>query len=105
LAIKELRSNPYEDFEQEETALRRIHNIEDVHLIKVKASIKRGQKYYFLFPWADGGSLRRVWKDMDQEPRTAELIRWMFEQMKGIVGAITKLHSPFQNLRKERAAR
>jgi serine/threonine protein kinase len=31
---------------------------------------------------------------MDKEPRTAELISWMFEQMKGIAGAIAKLHNP-----------
>ncbi len=31
---------------------------------------------------------------MDREPRTAELVRWMFEQMKGIAGAIAKLHNP-----------
>jgi serine/threonine protein kinase len=94
LAIKELRSDSFKDFEQEEIALRRIHSLDDDHLIKVIASIKRGEKYHFLFPWADGGNLRRVWEDMNKKPRTAELIRWVFEQMKGTAGAIAKLHNP-----------
>jgi serine/threonine protein kinase len=94
LAIKELRSDSFESFEQEEAALHTIHKLDDLHLIKVVASIKRGGKYLFLFPWADGGDLRRVWQDMDEKPRTAKLIRWIFEQMKGIAGAIAKLHNP-----------
>jgi serine/threonine protein kinase len=88
-----LKANSSDAFEREETALRRIHNIDDVHLIKVKASIKRGQVYYFLFPWADGGSLRTFWKDKNQVPRTAKLIRWIFEQFKGLAGAVAKLHN------------
>ncbi len=93
LAIKTMRSDSADEFVQEETALRRLLALDDPHLIKAIASIKRGDTYHILFPWADGGNLRGAWKELEEKPRTGDLIGWVFKQMSGIVGAIAKIHN------------
>jgi serine/threonine protein kinase len=96
LAIKQLKSDSKQEFQQEEDALYRIQRLNHNHLIKVIASFKKGQDYFFLFPWADGGDLQHMWKDpvRNTEHRKPEMIQWVLEQMKGIASGVKELHHP-----------
>jgi serine/threonine protein kinase len=98
MALKRLRpkTDAQKDFENERAALEAILDFRHDHLIQVIASIKKGHNYYFLFPWADGGNLRELWKVRGSDPRSEALVRWCLEQMKGIANGLRKLHRPSQ---------
>lgn len=70
-----------------------IQRLQNRHLIPLLASCQRGSTYYFLFPWADGGTLRDFWEEHDSKPRTPRLIRWALEQVLGLVDGIRALHN------------
>ncbi|KAK0630530.1 hypothetical protein B0T17DRAFT_506994 [Bombardia bombarda] len=80
----------------EQKALTKIQSLKHNHLIKVVASFKRGQDYFFLFPWAEGGDLRHFWKTPDSSPksRASDMMLRALKQMKGLSGGIKLLHNP-----------
>ncbi|KAI0436543.1 kinase-like domain-containing protein [Xylaria telfairii] len=95
LALKKLTSDAPKDYERERNALEKIQRLNHPHLINVIASFRRGQDYFFLFPWASRGDLESWWRsDAKEEQRTPEMIRWILGQMKGIISAIKTLHYP-----------
>ncbi|KAH8892915.1 hypothetical protein GQ53DRAFT_645907, partial [Thozetella sp. PMI_491] len=44
------------------------------------------------FPWADGGDMVAMWKELDKRSRTPEMVFWAFEQMAGLASALFCLH-------------
>ncbi|CAH0038842.1 unnamed protein product [Clonostachys rhizophaga] len=71
------------------------------HLIRVIACYSQGSDYFFMFPWAPGGSLRDFWKKCDILAEESlnfgskdwELyIEWFLRQLKGLAEAIKILH-------------
>ncbi|KAF4950004.1 hypothetical protein FSARC_13323 [Fusarium sarcochroum] len=90
IAIKEV--NIEQTFEKERENLRLIQGLDHKHLIKLIATCQKGQIFYFMFPWANGGDLRDFWKRNDPRPRTPALFLWSLRQMLGIVSAIKALH-------------
>lgn len=93
IAIKQLKSDLPKEFQQEYDALYKIQSLGHDHLIKVIDSFKRGQSYFFLFLWAEGGDLKQAWRDKNTEFRTIEMIRWVFAQMKGLASGVRRLHN------------
>jgi len=90
VAIKETRQRDV--FEREKENLKRIEGLEHKHLIKLLASCEKGSFRCFIFPWAEGGDLRELWKREDKTPRTQELILWSLEQVFGLIDAVRALH-------------
>ncbi|KAK4233569.1 hypothetical protein C8A03DRAFT_38710 [Achaetomium macrosporum] len=62
------------------------------HLLQTIAHYRWNDKEYFLFPWAEGGSLRKYWKETTPNP-TPEYVEWLVVQMAGLADAISKLHA------------
>lgn len=82
-----------EAWEKEATALGKLSEVKHDNLIQCIAAISRGDKYYFLFPWADGGSLRDFWTMMPNPKLSPEFVRQILVQLRGLAEALDKLHS------------
>lgn len=94
-----LRPCTEEAFEQELYAMRKMKP--GPHVLPLCATFKCGVKLSFLFPWAEGGSLKAVWK---QEPSdfvaergcrdpSQDLIRWIAEQCAGLAEGLKGIHN------------
>ena len=68
------------------------NTIEDKHIIKCLAAVRRGNNRYFMFPWADGGTLRDYWNESRQHSRRPNVVKEAVEQLYGLSGALVKLH-------------
>ncbi|KAJ3544685.1 hypothetical protein NM208_g2926 [Fusarium decemcellulare] len=102
VALKKLRDLPTEPgyhieraWEQEAAALSQISELRHRHLISRTGAFKRGDEYYIMFEWADGGTLRDVWEN--QGVGTFDLNRdrvmAVLEQLAGLAGALSRLHN------------
>ncbi|KAI0410236.1 kinase-like domain-containing protein [Xylaria grammica] len=96
MALKKLSQNSTQkDFFREHLALHKLQSLRHNNLIELISSFKQDGSYYFLFPWAGGGHLKRFWKGpWDSAQRTQELVTWAFEQMEGISSAVHEIHNP-----------
>lgn len=83
----------HKDWELEAKALRDVKDLGHEHMIQVNAIIKKGQRQYFLFPWADMGSLQDYYTDNKKPNITEDLIQGILEQLSGLADAIDKLHN------------
>lgn len=92
--MKQLKMGSQKNFDREKHALSRIQKLKHKHLIEMIASFHMDSTYCFLFPWAESGHLEDFWEKMNHEPRSADLILWVFEQMKGLASAVMELNSP-----------
>jgi serine/threonine protein kinase len=94
VAIKKLSSDL--EYKTEYNILDIVREVEDDHLIKILASYQQGESNsYLMFKWADGGNLDDFWMTSayGEAPITGDLVRWCLTQMKGLAGAIDKLHN------------
>ncbi|KAI0974720.1 kinase-like domain-containing protein [Xylaria arbuscula] len=78
--------------EAEAEALKQISSLKHPHLIEVKAIIRKGGKYYFMFPWADGGNLRDYFKENRQPKLNSRFVREIFKQLSRLADAIHAMH-------------
>ncbi|XXH01036.1 geranylgeranyl pyrophosphate synthetase [Hypoxylon texense] len=88
-ALKTLRSRNPEDFETEFRALQKVRTHQ--HLVPVLAAFNYRGSYYFLFPWADGGNLDKVWRQ-NQEAITPKPTLWVAQQCYGLATALLHIH-------------
>jgi serine/threonine protein kinase len=83
-------------WELEARALLNINRLEHPNITKCIAAIRRGDRRYFMFPWADGDSLRDYW---DRTPRQRpnaphpEMVLQAIEQLRGVAEALHVLHN------------
>ncbi|KAF2849504.1 hypothetical protein T440DRAFT_398982, partial [Plenodomus tracheiphilus IPT5] len=80
-------------WELEASALEAINKLDHPHIIKCIAAVRRGRSRYFLFPWADGDSLRAYWDKAPRQTPDGHAIREMIIQLKGIADALDRLHN------------
>lgn len=109
MAIKEIRLNRGVDqagteaaWEKEAMALASINSLEDDHIIKCFAAIRRGDHRYFMFPWANGGSLRDYWEATPDQIPTPCNVRDMVHQFRGLAYALHRLHNFVQPIAPEK---
>ncbi|KAM3084780.1 hypothetical protein ACMFMG_003234 [Clarireedia jacksonii] len=99
IAIKMLSSDM--EYRTEYDILEIVRQVDDEHLIKILASYQQGKSTsYLMFKWADGGNLHEFWMTPEyaEAPLTPDMVQWCLFQMKGLAGAIHKLHN-FDNTR------
>ncbi|KAF2182446.1 kinase-like protein [Zopfia rhizophila CBS 207.26] len=105
VAIKELTNDAAnrdaeQAWEQEANALDAIIDLKHSHLISRIAAFRRGEKMFFMFQWADGGSLRDFWQKHPKPNLDGDLIRDILVQLRGLASALSALHN--YNARDER---
>ncbi|KAI0535423.1 kinase-like domain-containing protein [Xylaria digitata] len=91
-ALKKLRSDRMKDFKQETRALLNFSIHPHKHALRLLAAFRHGKSFYFLFPWANGGSLRSFWRAHPQPAARPEIATWVAEQSLGIVTALHEIH-------------
>ncbi|KAI1175652.1 hypothetical protein F4777DRAFT_598394 [Nemania sp. FL0916] len=93
-AIKELAAPDIENtFEKESNALACMRDIDHKHLITCIAAVQKEQRYFFVFPWADGGNLREFWASDNCAMPNTQSLPWAISQMRGLADALTELHN------------
>ncbi|UPL01413.1 hypothetical protein LCI18_012347 [Fusarium solani-melongenae] len=100
-ALKTLSSNDPREFRREIYALRKA--TPGPHVIELFATFECGDKFSFLFPWAEGGNLAKFMELHPSElfPATANysatssariLTRWIAQQCAGIANGLYGIH-------------
>lgn len=73
-------------------ALKETGSFNHSHLIRGVGAFVRGEKYYLLSQWADGGNLVDFWKSHPCPVLDGGLLRGFLEQFKGLASALVELH-------------
>jgi serine/threonine protein kinase len=81
------------EWEAEAKALDEISGLNHTNIIQRIAAIKRGKKRYFMFQWADGGSLGDFWRDTPHPSLDPGLIKEIVLQLRGLADALDELHN------------
>ncbi|KAK0619714.1 hypothetical protein B0T14DRAFT_211795 [Immersiella caudata] len=89
----ELRYNAREAWGREVAALKEIRGFGHKHFVRFLAAMEHGSECYAMFEWADGGSLRDVWKNDGAEYLTADRVICVLEELLGLAGALATLHN------------
>ncbi|KAJ8117109.1 hypothetical protein OPT61_g1616 [Boeremia exigua] len=100
VAIKEIQVSRANDrigtdeaWDQEARALENIKDVNHKHIIECIAAIRKGDSRYFMFPWADGGSLRAYWNEKPRQTPNGPAILDALIQLRGLADALVHLHS------------
>ena len=86
------------NWDKEATNLRKMNFLQSDHIVKFITAFRRGEKgterYYLMFEWADGGTLRNFWKTYNRSVLTAGLVFSAVRQIEGLANAVCKAHYP-----------
>ncbi|KAI0439233.1 hypothetical protein F4803DRAFT_564698 [Xylaria telfairii] len=85
-------NDAFEAWEKEATALDKLSEVKHPNLIQCIAAIDKKDKYYFLFPWADGGSLQDFWEKVPSPSLSPEFVMKVLAQIRGLAEALKTLH-------------
>ncbi|KXJ96488.1 hypothetical protein Micbo1qcDRAFT_210763 [Microdochium bolleyi] len=89
-------------WEKESRVLKAIKGLKDgychPHIIQYLGSMRRGSDRYFMFPWAEGGSLRQSWIEKKQQIPTTALVLEALTQLLGVADGLKLLHDPDSTL-------
>ncbi|KAG8164703.1 hypothetical protein KVR01_004978 [Diaporthe batatas] len=81
-------------WEREASALKAVNRLRHEHIIEMKAMITwKGKGTYFMFQWADGGSLRDFYAKIPQPPQDATFVKQILLQLTGLSSALNALHN------------
>lgn len=80
------------EWEAEAKALKDLTNLNHENIIQRIAAITQGSRRYFMFQWADGGTLRDFWTDFPRPPLTPTFVMEIVTQLRGLADALHELH-------------
>lgn len=81
------------EWETEARALGDIRGLNHKNIVECLAAIRRGKEMYFMFPWANGGSLLDFWKQTKAQGPSEDLIKASVKQLYGLVEVLYRLHN------------
>lgn len=99
VAIKELKSIDSEAYnvthlwEAEARALAELSTPRHHNIIRCFSAFRQSNKHYFMFEWADGGSLDRFWAANHRPHLNPSRILEVLVQIRGLADALHVLHS------------
>jgi serine/threonine protein kinase len=88
----ELQKDAEEVWKKEVATLDELSGLTHDNLIQRIASITRGRQRLLMFLWADGGNLRDFWGNWPVPKITADLVRDIIKQLRGMAHALQALH-------------
>jgi serine/threonine protein kinase len=107
VALKELKvpqsnedNGANDEWDREARALRAINKLDHPHVVKCIAAVRRGESRYFMFPWAEGDSLRDFWNKTSMKGPSQEVILQTITQLLGIADALHQLHNYHEGRRR-----
>lgn len=80
------------EWKREAEALTKIAELRHPHIIQVRAIISKGKRQYFMFQWADGGSLRDFF-ETHERVLDQDFVKEVIEQLAGLAAALDRLHN------------
>lgn len=83
----------FKEWQAEAKALEDTSRLKHEHIVTVKSIFTKGSRHYFMFQWADGGSLRDLYRKDLRPYLTAELVEEMVQQLLGLSDALSALHN------------
>ncbi|GAW12867.1 hypothetical protein ANO14919_022380 [Xylariales sp. No.14919] len=81
------------EWQNKAKALDRLSEVKHQNLVPCIAAIGKKDKYYFLFPWADGGSLQDFWEKFRNPILSPEFVGKVLVQIRGLAEALKILHN------------
>ncbi|KAL1882795.1 hypothetical protein Daus18300_000433 [Diaporthe australafricana] len=94
VAANQSESEAHHQWDNEARALEDTKGLRHSHIIEAKAIILwEGKGQYFMFQWADGGSLRDLYVSRPKVALDAGLVKEIVHQLSGLAGALNKLHN------------
>lgn len=94
VAANQSQAEAHQQWHNEAVALENTNGLRHNHIIEAKAIILWEEKgWYFMFQWADGGSLRDLYKSEPKVNLDARLVMEVVHQLWGLAGALNKLHN------------
>ncbi|GAP89948.1 putative serine threonine protein kinase [Rosellinia necatrix] len=85
-------SDVSEAWKKEAMMLGKLSEIKHDNVIQCIAAIDKKDKYYLLFPWADGGSLQDFWENVPRPPLSPKFVKGTLIQLRGLAEALKTLH-------------
>jgi len=65
-------------WDMETTNLKKMNSLQSEHIVRSLTAFRRGEngteRYFLMFEWADGGTLRNLWKTYSRPKLTAGLV-------------------------------
>src|ERR1700733_10792069 len=92
-AVKEIYSRDRAEYRKEVECLEKFSgaNKGHPHLIRLILTYNHMDKYYLVFPWANG-NLREFWKSKPNPDHPPDHVRWLSSQCRGIAAGLRKIH-------------
>lgn len=85
-------------WENEARILWNMNLLNQKHIVKFITAFRRGQDdHYLMFEWANGGNLKKMWKEVNRPILTSGLVRETMLQLCGLAQALEKAHYPGGN--------
>jgi len=85
-------------WDKEATNLKKMNSLQSEHIVRSLTAFRHGEngteRYFLMFEWADGGTLRNFWKTYSRPKLTAGLVYSTVRQIGGLANAICKAHYP-----------
>ncbi|KAK4182114.1 hypothetical protein QBC35DRAFT_421252 [Podospora australis] len=96
LRDEEERQKMIKNWENEAQILQKMNSLQQKHIVRFLTAFRHGDKgnedHYLMFEWADGGTLRTLWKT--ERPLTPLLVKEAITQLHGLATALDKAHYP-----------
>lgn len=81
-------------FKNELEQLQRFNGLVHSHLVTLLGTFILEQKYYFIFPYANG-TLDEYWEEVDAKPdMNRKTVQWVSKQLSGLMSAMATIHVP-----------
>jgi serine/threonine protein kinase len=82
--------------DEEVRTLRRLNAHKDPHLIRLLATFTFDEKAHLIFPWANSGNLKELWKAPQLQPHrhnhSSLVVTWISSQNLGLTRALERIH-------------
>ncbi|CZR54217.1 uncharacterized protein PAC_04100 [Phialocephala subalpina] len=91
IALKRLHSANYDRFERETHMLKQLAPKNHPHLIKLLGTYYNQHSYHLMFPYAPE-NLRSYWQRIESPWNVSGLIRWSFDQLRGVASGLETIH-------------
>jgi serine/threonine protein kinase len=93
--LEQAKANTEGAWDREAMALESMNKINSPHIVKCIAAIRRGDNRYFMFPWADGDSLRDFWESKPEQGNKLDegILHELLQQLRGLANALDMIHN------------
>ncbi|KAB5582972.1 hypothetical protein GE09DRAFT_1167128 [Coniochaeta sp. 2T2.1] len=104
VAVKEIlsrsedRQKMVSGWEREAAILQKMNALQQPNIVRFITAFRRGDKgkedHYLMFEWANGTNLRHLWKTLNWNGPTPDLVKGAVRQILGLARALCRAHYP-----------